>query len=190
MRKIKLLIGFMSIAILSLLAHNWTKPVAGHGAVIHSPAAPATCADIVSFEFEGRTIELDQCYTHTFTYGGTTKSIYIHYTLTNGQASDRLRAVDSNGDGSTDLPPADLVTQLAQWTEEAWRTYRDYGFNDPLGRSDMNINLFDDNPLGWCCTGDSYSYDAPHLMWSLSNVGDPKDGATVAFHEMWHASQY
>lgn len=146
----------------------------------------------VTKELGGRTIEYEMCYQRTFDYDGSTKTITIYWTESGGLLLDRLAAVDSNGDGTADLTPAAQAEALADWTQEAWRTYRDYGFNDPLGGDSINVHLFDSDLLGWCCGGSSrhYDFDAPHLMASLTAGADPRDGRSVAFHEMWHASQY
>jgi len=135
-----------------------------------------------------RVVDLDQCYRHNFTYAGVDKRVIVYYTVTNGTLADRLPDIDTNpNDGINDI-----AAQLAQWTEEAWRRYRDYGFNDPLGRNDFAVAVFDVIPgyAGRCCSGRNYEFDAPALLSALAPGNDPRDGMGIAFHETWHAVEH
>ena len=138
-----------------------------------------------------RTFKLDQCVIRNFDYAGQPKKIVVYYTTTNGIASDHLLAVDTNGDAVTDLNPNQIADQVAQWTETAWRTYRDYGLADPYALTTFRVHLFDSKPglLGWCCTADSYEIDAPAVRGALTSGGDVRNGEYITYHEMWHAME-
>ncbi len=164
-----------------------------HEVIINGNRDASCGAPDVIIDRDDDDFELEECLIWTFDYEGTEKQLTLYWTETNGNPNDRLMSVDSTGDGTTDLSPEDMVEILAQWTEEAWRAYKDYGYNDPLSRNDINVHILHSNSLlGWCCGGDTnhYFYHAGHLMNTVQFGGDAKDGQSVAYHEMWHASQY
>jgi Mg-chelatase subunit ChlD len=138
------------------------------------------------------TLTLERCVKRTFNYAGQTKTVIVYFTTANGEAADRLRAVDSDGNGSLDRSADSLAGFLADWTVNAWRTYRDYGFPDPLGRNDIKVIVYDMRPglLGWCCTADEWQIEAAAVINALSFGGDPRDAESIAYHEMWHAARW
>lgn len=140
----------------------------------------------------GETVVLERCRQITFDIGGTTKTVRVHYTEVNGLNSDRLVAVDGDGDGSNETTPQQIADQIVLWTRNAWTTYRNYGFNDPMGRNDMNVHVFDmrGGLAGWCCTSDNYEIDTPSVLPGFRFDGDRRGPESIVFHEMWHAAEW
>ena len=140
----------------------------------------------------GETFTLDRCRQITFDIGGTTKTVRVHYTTSNGVATDRLTDVDTDGNGVNDFTAQQIADQIVVWTQNAWTTYRNYGFNDPMGRNDMNVHVFDMRPglAGWCCTPDNYEIDVPSVLPGFRTGGDRRGPESIVFHEMWHAAEW
>ena len=136
------------------------------------------------------TVRFEGCALLNFQYDGTNKKVIVHYTTTNGLASDRLRDLDVDGDGTNDLTASEIAERVAEYTKDAWIKFRDYGNPDPMGRNDMNVVVYDMKPglAGWCCTSDRYSLDAPHTISSMLN--DTMTVKSTCAHEMWHASRW
>lgn len=139
--------------------------------------------EIVNFEF---------CRQRTFDIGGTTKTVRVHYTTANGIASDRLTDVDTDGNGTNDFTAQQIADEIALWTQNAWTIYRNYGFNDPMGRNDMNVHVFDmrGGLAGWCCSSDHYEIDTPSVLPGFRFGGDRRSPESISFHEMWHAAEW
>jgi hypothetical protein len=137
-----------------------------------------------------RTVVFDLCVAQTFMIDGAERKAIIYYTETNGDTRDRLVAVDTDGDGTDDLTPAQVASVVADSTQEAWTTFRDYGFPDPLGRESFDVYVFDmrGGLAGWCCGSRHYEYDAPSLLGALRS--DIRNAQSIAYHEMWHASRW
>ena len=197
---LKYWITLLPILIAILIAAASSTQTFAHGGHPHavtslSPHDASCGAPDVTIVRGTDSFNLEECLIWTFDYGGTTKTMTIYWTEVNGELNDRLAAIDSTGDGIADMTPLMMVEHLAQWTEEAWRTYKDYGFNDPLYRDDIRIHIHHSPDFnGWCCghsgPDNFYFFRAEHLMNTLRFGGDFKNGQTTAYHEMWHASQY
>jgi Mg-chelatase subunit ChlD len=140
----------------------------------------------------GETFTLDLCRQITFSIGGVDKTARVYYTTGNGVANDRLTDVDSNGDGTNDFTAQQIADQIVIWTRDAWTIYRNYGFNDPMGRNDMNVHVFDMRAglAGWCCSPDNYEIDVPSVLPGFRFGGDRRGPASIVFHEMWHAAEW
>ncbi len=184
-----LLTAALTLALLGWLAQ--TQPV----------SAQSNCSGTVSQNVDrngdgmigpDETVLLDLCRQRTFTVGGVNKTVRVRYTTSNGIASDRLMDVDSDNNGTLDFTAQQIADEIALWTQNAWTIYRTYGFKDPLGRNDMNVRVFDmrGGLAGWCCGSDHYEIDVPSVLPGFRFGGDRRSPESIAFHEMWHASEW
>ena len=82
-------------------------------------ALAATCAN--SHDADG--VPLDQCYGQTFTIGGNTRSVSIHYTTSQ---------VHEGSPHNHWISDTNQVHNVADWAQEAWELYYEDAWNTRL----------------------------------------------------------
>ncbi|MBU0510776.1 MAG: hypothetical protein KKD28_05530, partial [Chloroflexi bacterium] len=141
-------------------------------------ALAATCAN--SYTADG--VPLDQCYGQTFTIGGNTRSVSIHYTLTSTHSgSPHDHWINSLAEAQ----------DVADWAQEAWERYFvDSGGVEPYftgcgGNIDYLIRKGDGwaGIAYWASSGKCrIGIDAPMVRGG--------GGRGVTYHETQHFEQY
>ena len=188
-RRLWLLTAALALALLACMAQT------------QSASAQSDCSGSISQNVDrngdgtigpGEVVLLDLCRQRTFDVGGETKTVRVRYTTSGGIVSDQLMAVDTDNNGTLDFSAQQIADEIALWTQNAWTIYRNYGFNDPLGRDDINVRVFDmrGGLAGWCCGSDHYEIDTPSVLPAFRFGGDRRSPESISFHEMWHASEW
>ncbi|MFN2110152.1 MAG: hypothetical protein ACK2UI_10860, partial [Anaerolineae bacterium] len=175
-----LTLALLFLSISGVAAKRWTTvdavgTIPPVGNALLAPAA--TCTN--SYDADG--VPLDLCYGQTFTIGGNTRSVSIHYTLT------------STHDGSPHnhwINSAAEAQDVADWAQEAWeRYYADTGVEPWITGCDGNIDFLIRKGDGWA--GIAY--------WAASGkcrigIDSPTvrggGGRGTTYHEMQHYEQY
>lgn len=131
---------------------------------------------------------LDECFTQSFTVGGTTKSVRVWYT---NNVSTVQRTVDGTTYNLTHWVNNDTQPQdIAQWAQEAWQRYWEIFGHHPYDNGCGNlINIRLEDGIGW--SGIAYWAD-PGSCWIGIDSPSVRAGSTqgVVYHEFQHYLQY
>ncbi|MCC6168265.1 MAG: VWA domain-containing protein [Caldilineaceae bacterium] len=137
--------------------------------------------------------ELDQCYPHSFTVGGTTKSVSIWYSTV---VSNVTRYVDGNPTTLQHwINGQSEAQQVAEWFEDAWLRY--YADSDSAGVAHHlydngcgdNVNVRMEDGVGW--SGIAYWGSPGDCKIGIdSPMVRGGGGQWTVYHEAQHYLQY
>ena len=139
-------------------------------------------------------VRMQECYIHNFTLDGEPRQITVFYTHNSGLPRHHIPDV-SDGDGANVY-----AREVAELTEQAWRTFDSYGLKEPAHKrndvelangetgDDLNIWMFGETLAGRCCHGWGYSIKARTVERSVDRNNE--NAFQVVVHELFHSIQF
>lgn len=139
-------------------------------------------------------VRMQECYIHNFELDGEDRQITVFYTHDSGLPRHHIPDVSDGGGNNV------YAREVAELTEEAWRTFHSYGLKEPAHKrndvelangetgDDLNIWMFGETMAGRCCHGWGYSIKARSVERSVDR---DNDGAfQIVVHELFHSIQF
>lgn len=191
----------LGLSIATALAHSRIE-AAGPPLALASPSQAAAqtaaqpAAPTAACSGSGYTVDnyaLDTCYPHSFTVGGTTKSVSIWYSTV---VSNVTRYVDGNPTTLQHwINNQSEAQQVAEWFEDAWLRY--YADSDSAGVAHHlydngcgdNVNVSMEDGVGW--SGIAYWGSPGNCRIGIdSPMVRGGGGQWTVYHEAQHYLQY